>query len=121
MRTQSRKTIAALAALAMLVAVPVAASADDGTAELWKKKCASCHGADGKADTKMGKKLSVQDLTDPAVQAKFDRDRMIKATVEGVKDDKGKVVMKPFESKLTAEQIAALTDYILAMPAAGGE
>jgi cytochrome c553 len=46
---------------------------------------------------------------------------MIKATVEGVKDDKGKVVMKPFESKLTAEQIAALTDYILAMPAAGGE
>ena len=29
----------------------------------WTESCAKCHGADGKGDTKMGKKLSIADLT----------------------------------------------------------
>ena len=35
------------------------------------RMCQSCHGADGKANTKMGKKLKCRDLSDPAVQKKL--------------------------------------------------
>lgn len=83
-----------------------------GIAALWNKNCASCHGKDGKGQTKAGKTKKVQDLTDPAVRAKFDRDRMIKATKEGIKDDAGKDRMKAYAGKLSDEEIAALTDYI---------
>lgn len=40
-------------------------------ATLWKKNCVKCHGADGRGDTKQGRKLYISDLTDPAMQAKF--------------------------------------------------
>lgn len=80
---------------------------------LWKKNCASCHGEDGKGQTKAGKTKKVQDLTNPEVRAKFDRDRMIKATKEGIKDDAGKDRMKPYAEKLSDAEIGALTDYII--------
>lgn len=82
---------------------------------VWEKNCASCHGADGKADTKAGKLLKVRDLTAPDVRATFDRAAMIKATQDGVKNEKGKAVMKGFASKLSAEQIEALVDWIYAL------
>ena len=84
-----------------------------GVAALWNKNCASCHGKDGKGQTKAGKTKKVQDLTDPAVRAKFDRERMIKVTKEGIKDDAGKDRMKPYAEKLSDEEIAQLTDYII--------
>lgn len=80
---------------------------------LWKKNCASCHGDDGKGETKAGKSKKVQDLTNPEVRAKFDRDRMIKSTKEGLKTEDGKVQMKPYGEKLSDAEIAALTDYII--------
>ena len=40
----------------------VSAWADDIPA-LWKAKCASCHGEDGKAQTKTGKKEKINDMT----------------------------------------------------------
>lgn len=80
---------------------------------LWKKNCASCHGEDGKGQTKAGKTKKVEDLTNPEVRAKFDRDRMIKSTKEGIKDEAGKERMKPYAEKLSEAEIAALTDYII--------
>ena len=80
---------------------------------LWKKNCASCHGEDGKAQTKAGKSKKVQDLTNPDVRAKFDRARMIKSTKDGMKSEDGKELMKPYGEKLSDAEIAALTDYIL--------
>ena len=80
---------------------------------LWKKNCASCHGEDGKGETKAGKTKKVKNLTDPAVRAEFDRDKMIKTTKEGIKGDDGKERMKPYAEKLSDAEIAALTDYIL--------
>jgi cytochrome c553 len=84
-----------------------------GIAAVWNKNCASCHGKDGKGQTKAGKTKKVQDLTDPAVRAKLNRDQMIKATKEGIKDDAGKERMKPYAEKLSDADITALTDYIL--------
>jgi mono/diheme cytochrome c family protein len=80
---------------------------------LWKKNCASCHGDDGKGQTKAGKSKKVQDLTNPEVRAKFDRDRMIKSTKEGMKSEDGKELMKPYGEKLSDAEIAALTDYVI--------
>jgi mono/diheme cytochrome c family protein len=95
----------------------VSPSAAEGTAAidvpaLWKKNCASCHGDDGKGQTKAGRTKKVEDLTNPEIRAKFDRDRMIKVTKEGIKDDAGKERMKPYADKLSDAEIAALTDYI---------
>lgn len=80
---------------------------------LWKKNCASCHGEDGKGETKAGKTKKVKDLTNPEVRAKFDREKMIKVTKEGIKGDDGKERMKPYAEKLSDAEIAALNDYIL--------
>ena len=34
----------------------------------YKAKCSACHGADGKGDTAMGKKMGLMDLASPEVQ-----------------------------------------------------
>jgi mono/diheme cytochrome c family protein len=113
MRNQSRLTV--LVATLSLIGAAGAARADDAARELWTKNCASCHGADGKAATKMGQMLKVNDLTDPAVRAKFDRERMIKAIKEGVAKEGGTTLAMPgYSPKLTDEQIGALVDLIQA-------
>ena len=56
-------------------------------AENWENPCAKCPGADGKGQTKVGKKLKVADYTDAKVQAKFTDEQMLKVTAEGAKDD----------------------------------
>lgn len=68
-------------------------------AENWENLCASCHGEDGKAQTKQGKKLKIRDYTDAAVQAELKDDEMLKAILEGVKEN-GKERMKSFADEL---------------------
>ena len=80
----------------------------------WGEHCAKCHGDDGKGQTKMGKKLSIRDLSDAKVQAKFTDEEALKAMKVGVKDAAGKVTMKPIEGLSDAE-MAALVPYVRAM------
>jgi cytochrome c6 len=68
-------------------------------AENWENLCASCHGEDGKAQTKQGKKLKIRDYTDPAVQAELKDDAMLKAILDGVTEN-GKERMKGFKDEL---------------------
>lgn len=81
-------------------------------AENWENHCAKCHGADGKGQTKAGRKLQVVDYTDAAVQAKMKDDEMIKVTAEGAKDKNGKERMKAYKDELSAEEIKELVAYI---------
>ena len=97
-------TIAALAIPAL------SACAADGKA-LYEKDCQKCHGADGKGDTKMGKKSGAKDYTDAKVQDELKDDAAVKAIKEGYKDKDGKVVMKPAEG-LSDEDIKALVAYM---------
>jgi cytochrome c553 len=98
--------------LALLALVGFAAPAFSADALTnWKEHCAKCHGEDGKGDTKMGKKLSIADLTDPAVQAKFTDDAALKAMKEGVNDKAGKVAMKPAEG-VSDDEMAALVKFV---------
>ena len=89
---------------AILVAAPVA--------ENWENHCTKCHGADGKGQTKAGRKLNVRDYTDPKVQAEMKDAEMIKATAEGVKDKNGKERMKGYKDELSAKEIEELVGYI---------
>ena len=80
---------------------------------IYEKDCAKCHGADGKGDTKMGKKLGIKDYTDAKVQAEMKDDAAAKAIKEGLKDKEDKVLMKPADG-LSDEDIKGLIAYLRA-------
>lgn len=77
----------------------------------WSKHCSTCHGADGKGATTMGKKLSIKDLTDPAFQNSFTDEDAAKAIREGIKTPEGKTKMKPI-SGLTDDEITELVAFV---------
>jgi cytochrome c553 len=103
----STKIVITATALALSTGIASAAPAADN----WDNLCASCHGADGKAQTKTGKKLKLRDYTDPKVQAELKDDAMIKATTDGVFVD-GKEKMKAFKAELSADEIKDLVAFI---------
>lgn len=77
----------------------------------WEDNCAKCHGADGRGDTKMGRKLDIANLTDAKVQAQFTDDQAFSAVKDGLKDKDGKTRMKAIEG-LSDEEIKALVQYV---------
>ena len=89
---------------AFLVAAPVA--------ENWENHCQKCHGADGKGQTKAGRKLNVKDYTDAKVQAELKDEEMIKATANGVTDKNGKELMKAYKDELSSDEIKELVGYV---------
>ena len=82
-------------------------AADPKPADLYKSKCQSCHGADGKATT-VGKKLGARDFQDPDVASMSEED-LAKIT------SAGKNKMPAYKGKLKEHQIQALAKYIKEM------
>jgi len=103
----------ALAALALL---PLAAraEADKKTERLWKAKCASCHGADGKGQTDQGQKMGIADYTAASWQASHDEAKVKAAIESGVNREKNgkKQEMDPFKDKLEPAQIDSLAAFV---------
>lgn len=97
-------------ALSLLVASALSAAAADAK-ENWTKNCVQCHGANGTADTPMGKKLQAKNLTDPSVQSGFTDAQAAKSIKEGVKQN-GKTTMKAFGDKLSDDEVTALVAYV---------
>lgn len=109
--SKAKKNMKKLILLAALLAIPaVCANAADAKAT-YEKDCTKCHGADGKGETKMGKKMGAKDYTDAKVQAEMKDDAAFKAIKEGLKDKEGKVLMKPAED-LSDADIKALVAYM---------
>jgi cytochrome c553 len=79
----------------------------------WDQSCAKCHGADGKGETKMGKKLSIRDFTDAKMQAEFTDEQGFKAIKEGLTDKNGKTTMKAIEG-LSDEDMKELVAFVRA-------
>ena len=101
-----KKWITLVVAVALPTTLSLASETSAETLALYKKKCASCHGTDGKGDTKMGKKLGSKDYTDSEVQKKVTDADMARAIKKGLKVD-GKIKMKGFED-LTDKEITGL-------------
>jgi cytochrome c553 len=101
-------------ALAVLVILPLIAPLGQAAevAENWTKHCASCHGKDGKGQTKAGRMAGVKDMTEAVYQAALKDDRAHAQIKDGLKDEKGKERMKPFKDKLTDDEIKALIGYV---------
>ena len=91
------------------------ARADDSAEDVWAAKCKGCHGADGKAKTKIGAKEKIDDMTTAKWQAEFSDEAIIKIITDG--SDKKNSKMKPFKEKLTAGEIQSLLPYIRALKA----
>jgi mono/diheme cytochrome c family protein len=92
----------AWSALVFGLTASTAFAADTG-ADLFKQKCAMCHGENGAGKGK------VPALSSAEVQAKSDADHKA-ATEKGVKTANG--MMPGFGGKLTPEQIDGLVAYI---------
>jgi mono/diheme cytochrome c family protein len=87
---------------------------DKKTERVWKAKCASCHGADGKAQTDLGRKLGVADYTQPGWQKGRTDEQLKKGIAEGVSrvHDGKKQEMGGYKDQLTGEQIDSLVAHI---------
>ena len=81
MKTKKIATLVATVAITLAFTLPASAE----VTELWAKHCASCHGKDGKGQTKMGLKAGVKDYTDAKVQDAFKDDEAFKAVKDGLK------------------------------------
>ncbi|MEW5848573.1 MAG: cytochrome c [Myxococcota bacterium] len=108
--------VAVLAGMFAVLAAPggeAGAAPDKKLERLWKAKCASCHGADGKGQTEQGRKKGAEDMTTKEWQkARTDAD-MKKAILEGFKREKNgiKQEMEPYKDKLKPEEVDALIQY----------
>jgi mono/diheme cytochrome c family protein len=91
--------------MAFAIVVTTCSFAADSGADVFKAKCAACHGASGAGDTGMGKSLKLKDLGSADVQAKSDAD-----LTEII--SKGKKPMPGYEGKLTNDQIQDVVKYI---------
>ena len=77
------------------------ATAADGKA-VYDAHCVKCHGADGKGETMMGKKMGAKDYTVTEIKDAT----AFTAINDGLKKY-DKSLMKPFSDKLTDEEIKA--------------
>jgi len=102
-----KRSMIVAAAICMMAAG--VASAQDSKA-LYEKSCLRCHGADGKGDTTMGKRLGTKDYTDAKVQDALKDDVAFKSIKEGLKKD-DKTLMQP-TAGLTDDQIKGLVTYM---------
>jgi len=80
-------------------------SVADTGADLFKAKCAMCHGPNGAGDTAMGKNLKLRDMGSADVQKQSDAD------LNGIITN-GKGKMPKYDGKLTKDQINDLVKFI---------
>src|ERR1700687_286903 len=78
--------------------------ADEG-ADIFKEKCAACHGPTGTGDTTMGKNLKLRDLGSADVQKQTDAELTAIITA-------GKGKMPAYGAKLSKEQVGELVKFI---------
>lgn len=79
--------------------------AADSGADVFKAKCASCHGASGAGDTAMGKSMKLKDLGSAEVQGQSDAD-LTNVIANGKKP------MPGYKGKLTDDQISDVVKYL---------
>ena len=86
-----------------LLVTSLRAQAD--AASVYKAKCASCHGADGKRETPAGKALKARDFASPEVQKETDEELVVVI-------QKNKNKMPAYGTSLKNPQVKDLVAYV---------
>ena len=103
------RVTAILLAAGLLVGLP--AFADEGKAK-YEKICATCHGMEGRADTKKGKKLKAADYREIPELEGPDAIEHVKKTVRENKKHRNTA------KKVSDAELASIAQYVQAMVAA---
>jgi len=82
------------------------ASAVERGRAVYADKCARCHGADGRGETRMGQQVEAPDISDPGRQRALGPGGMIASVTNG----RGQ--MPAFKKRLTRRQIADSIAYV---------
>jgi mono/diheme cytochrome c family protein len=106
------KTRSLLLATSLAFALGTAVGHAAPASENWENLCAKCHGADGKGQTKVGKKLGLKDYTDAKVQAEMKDEEMAKVISGGVNDKAGKEKMKAYKDDISADEVKDLVAFV---------
>jgi cytochrome c6 len=90
-----------------LTLVPALFFASSATAQedLYKSKCAACHGADGTGNTAVGKSMKIRDFHSADVQKQTDAQLTEIITA-------GKGAMPSYKGKLTDDQIKQMVAHV---------
>ena len=78
---------------------------EDKSAVVYKQKCVSCHGADGKGETAAGKAMKVRSFSSPETAKMSDQE--LADTIE-----KGRGKMPKYGASMNSEDIKAMVAYV---------
>ena len=101
-----------LLAASLLAASAVLPSLASDTLVSWNQNCVRCHGADGKGQTKMGRKLKIKDLTSAVSKTRLTEERIMETIAEGKQDSSGNERMPAYREKISEADRQALTAYV---------
>ena len=109
-------------AISLFGAVSALADAPDASA-IWndakRAKCVTCHGPDGKGDTKMGKQKGVKDMSSADWQKSKSDEDILNAVLKGIdREENGKKIkMEPLKNG-TDDEAKALLAFVRGLGAA---
>jgi cytochrome c6 len=86
-------------------------------AEIWKSECASCHGPDGRGQTRAGQRAGVKDFTDVGYQGSWTDAEALQVIKTAKKDGKALRNKNPYADQLTEQEIGALVTFVRAFAA----
>lgn len=94
-------------------AKPATPPPEPAAARLWQTHCANCHGATGRADTVLGGRLKLADLTRPAWKSGpgHETATLRRVIAEGTPG----TAMRGYGARLSPSEIDALVTYVRAL------
>ncbi len=113
-RSYTRMIAAGLMGGLLATSSAMAAEVDKKTERTWKAKCSSCHGMDGKAETKKGQEQKTESMASAAFQKRYTDDQLKKTILEGINAERNgvKKEMDGYKDDLKPEQVDAIVQYI---------
>jgi mono/diheme cytochrome c family protein len=91
---------------------PAMGIASPSAAVIYEKNCAGCHGANGKGQTRLGRKSGAKDLTDRNGAGKLSDQQIFETIKLGRKDKNGEETMEPFGKQLSDREMTELVAYV---------
>ncbi|MEN9634408.1 MAG: hypothetical protein RL077_2812 [Verrucomicrobiota bacterium] len=78
----------------------------------FEKHCIDCHGANGKSQTRLGRKSGAKDLSNAESMGKLSDAEIFKTIKFGRKNSKGEEKMEPFAGAMADAEINALVGWV---------